>query len=256
MAISFDRIADRYDATRSYPDDVMALILRILDEELDGRGPVLDAGVGTGRYLVPLAGMGYEVVGIDISSRMLSKAWEKGGRNLLRADLNVLPIRDRVFETTLSIHVLHLIKTWKTALAEIGRVTRGNLLSITTDHRESPAEEIRTRYEQACEERGFKVQHQGMRERELPEILPPDKEKHITTYERPMDVATRIDGFEARTYSSQWFVPEDIHREAIAAIREYFEGVDQLVDREKVSMIVWSADKIRRFVTGPEAALF
>jgi len=256
LAISFDRIADRYDATRSYPDDVMALILRVLDDELDGRGPILDAGAGTGRYLVPLSGMGYEVVGIDISTLMLAKAWAKGGRNLIRADVNFLPFADGVFEATLSIHMLHLIKTWKRALEEIVRVTRGRLISVSTDHRESPAEEIRTRYEQACEELGFKVQHQGMRERELSEVLRPDKERHITTYERPLDVATRIDGFEARTYSSQWFVPEDIHREAIAAIREYYAGVDQMVDREKVTMIVWDADRIGQFVKGPEAEPF
>lgn len=256
MAISFDRIADRYDATRSYPDDVMALILRTLDDELSGSGPLLDVGAGTGRYLVPLSGMGYDVVGVDVSSLMLAKAWAKGGRNLLRADVNALPFADGVFDTALSIHVLHLIKTWKKALREIARVTRSRLVSISTDHRESPAEEIRQRYEQECERLGFRVQHQGMRERELSDILTPDKERRITTYERPVDVSARIDGFEARTYSSQWFVPEEIHREAIAALRDYYEGVEEMVDREKVTMIVWSIDRVREFASGPEADLF
>ena len=256
MAISFDRIADRYDATRSYPDDVMARILRVLDDELNENESILDAGTGTGRYLVPLSRMGYEVVGIDVSPLMLAKGWAKGGRNLIRADVNALPFADDVFDVTLSIHVLHLIKTWRKALEEIARVTRGRLISISTDHRGSPAEEIRIKYEQVCEELGFKVQHQGIRERELSEILKPDRQNPITTYERVLDVAARIDGFEARTYSSQWFVPEEIHREAIAAIREYFNVVDQLVDREKVTMMVWDIDTIRRFVSGPEAALF
>lgn len=256
MAISFDRIADRYDATRSYPDEVMVLILRTLDDELEGRGPILDAGTGTGRYLVPLSGMGYEVTGIDVSQMMLSRAWAKGGRNLIRADVNALPFTEQTFEATLSIHVLHLIKTWKRALWEIARVTRDRLISISTDRSDSPAEEIRLRYEKACEQLGFRVEHQGMRERELSEILSPDKEKRITTYERPVDVTNRIDGLEARTYSSQWFVPEDVHREAIAAVREHFEGVAQLVDREKIAMIVWSIGRIRRFVSAPEAELF
>lgn len=37
-------------------------------------GPILEVGVGTGRIAIPLAQAGYEVVGLDLSARMLDRA--------------------------------------------------------------------------------------------------------------------------------------------------------------------------------------
>ncbi|HXJ20770.1 MAG TPA: class I SAM-dependent methyltransferase [Polyangia bacterium] len=65
-------------------------------------GPILDAGCGTGRLLVPLARDGHRVLGIDRSAAMLARAaWRlsRAGRaareraTLARADLGALPAR-------------------------------------------------------------------------------------------------------------------------------------------------------------------
>jgi SAM-dependent methyltransferase len=45
----------------------------------DPGGPVLEFGVGTGRLAVPLARLGLEVVGVDISEEMLAQLREKPG---------------------------------------------------------------------------------------------------------------------------------------------------------------------------------
>ncbi len=72
---------------------------RLLADERGG--PILDAGCGTGRLLVPLARDGHQVVGIDRAPAMLARAaWRLGraGRParsralLARGDLGALPV--------------------------------------------------------------------------------------------------------------------------------------------------------------------
>jgi SAM-dependent methyltransferase len=246
LGVSFDRVADRYDTTRGYPENIMRDILEALDGELRKEDLILDAGMGTGRFARPLQTRGYQIVGIDIAGRMIKKAQEKGVENILRADLLALPFQDLVFDKTISIHVLHLIKNWKSALVEIGRVTKDELVSVAFNKEESPAQEIRNAYDRACEELGHSVRHPGVRERELPDVLQPDNVKPIVVHEHPVDVRSLIQEFETRTYSNQWTVPDEIHEEAIELLKEQFGDLDQVQGIERISLIVWNADKLRK----------
>ena len=72
--------------------------------------------MGTGRLAEPLQNAGFEIVGIDISKKMMSKAREKGVQNLVIADARFIPFKDKSFDVTISVHVLHLISEWKKAL--------------------------------------------------------------------------------------------------------------------------------------------
>ena len=64
----FDRFAAFYDGDyRNYDDDLDA-ISQLAEEE---DGPILELGCGTGRVLVPLAGLGHNVTGVDISPALL-----------------------------------------------------------------------------------------------------------------------------------------------------------------------------------------
>lgn len=166
-SISFDRIADRFDSTRAYPEDTWNAILETLSGALNTKTLILDAGVGTGRFAAPLQAKGLRIVGVDISARMLEKAKEKGVQNLLQADLCALPFRDHRFSDTISIHVMHLIKKWKCALGEIGRVTTGRFISVAFVKEDSDAETVRDFYDQVCSQLGFVVHHPGVRERSL-----------------------------------------------------------------------------------------
>jgi SAM-dependent methyltransferase len=255
MTVSFDRIADRYDTTRGYPDEVMKDILQALERTLDRKKRILDAGVGTARFAKPLQDIGFDVIGIDISKRMLAKARGKGAENLFRGDLCDMPFRDDTFGTTMSIHVLHLISTWRCALVEIGRVTTDNFISVAFNKEESPAEELRRLYDQICADLGYRVRHPGLRERELPDLLEPDSASVITLHEHPIDVQGMIDDFETRTYSSQWMVPEEIHEQAIEALRQKYDGVQEIMGREKISLLVWNIDKVWEFASGPDPGM-
>jgi SAM-dependent methyltransferase len=248
LAKTFDRVAGIYDATRKYPEDIMDTILNALEKVLQKEGRILDAGVGTGRFAQPLQLRGYEVVGIDVSPRMLAKAVGKGTQDLIKGDVCFLPFKDESFRVTLSVHVMHLISSWRCALGEIGRVTTDSLVSVAFAKEESAAEDLRSLYDKACKEAGFELRHPGLRERELTEILAPDFSNTITVHEHLVDAQELIDEYQDKAFSNQWDVPDDIHEQAMAALKEQYEGVEDIIGKERISLIRWKADKLRQFL--------
>lgn len=252
MAKSFDRIADKFDETRSLPKETMSVVVDAIERAMAPGARVLDAGVGTGRFALPLQDKGFEVVGADVSTRMMEKAAAKGARNLVRSDICALPFKDLAFDYALSVHLIHLIPRWRSALKEIGRVTRNDLLSIVTEKDLSAAEGIRKVYRDSCKRLGFEVRHAGPGERELPELLPPRSAVKLAAYEEPFDVQRMLENYESRTLSEQWDVPEGVHRAAVGELRKRYGDVDALVAREELYLVTWSADQIREIGRSPD----
>ena len=101
MTSPFDEWADIYDSVYSYLKEDIAFYV---EEALAAGGPVLELGCGTGRVAVPMAQAGAEVVGLDSSRAMLSKASAKirgaggvrGSLSLVQGDMRALPF-DRRF---------------------------------------------------------------------------------------------------------------------------------------------------------------
>ena len=95
----YDPWADIYDAVYSY---VRADIPFYTQEAVESGGPVLELGVGTGRIAIPTAQLGIDIVGIDTSAAMLSKARHKlkslragsGDVELIGADMRDFDLRD------------------------------------------------------------------------------------------------------------------------------------------------------------------
>ena len=97
-------------------------------------GPVLDLGCGTGRLLIPLAGDGFDVVGLDLSASMLARARAKARRRsrelaartlLLQGDLRALPLRGPFPLAVMAFHTIqHLVDDHEivATLREIRRV--------------------------------------------------------------------------------------------------------------------------------------
>lgn len=67
----FDRLARFYDWEHADFRDDLSLYLGLAERV---GGPILEAGCGTGRLVVPLAEAGYAVVGLDSSAAMLALA--------------------------------------------------------------------------------------------------------------------------------------------------------------------------------------
>ena len=240
--INFDRVAHRYDETRAIPASQMEAVLEPLVLALSGSERVLEVGVGTGRFGVPLQKRGVPLIGVDISRRMVARGREKGLRDVVYADGLALPFRDRTFEAGLSIHVLHLLPDWRAALRELGRVVRESYFTVatqwTTDR--SPFQVYRDRLKQA----GYKRRRPGVFERELPERLPPREEVLIGTFAEDRETAEHIDRLEQRLYSGLWDAPDALHQEAVEAARRAFPEETFRVEKS-IRLLRWDADALR-----------
>ena len=125
-SVSYDRIADRYDATRGYTAAGTARITEILTAEFAGRGKVLEIGTGTGQLALGLHAAGIDVTGVDRSAPMLSRVGAKAGGTppfpLVVGDATELPLRDDAFGAAYFRWILHLIADWRGVMAEAVRV--------------------------------------------------------------------------------------------------------------------------------------
>ena len=78
--------------------------VEFLKKSLKPEGVILDLACGTGRHLIPLSKEGYDVVGLDISLKLLKIAklrWR--GAALVQADMRFLPFKRGAFSAAVSI---------------------------------------------------------------------------------------------------------------------------------------------------------
>lgn len=140
----FSTIADRYDLiTRllSYGQD-RRWKARVV--ALSGARPglrALDLACGTGDIAFGLAARGADVVGLDITHRMLQLARAKGTTaRFVTGDMLALPFRDEAFDVVTTGYGLRNVPDLRQAIAEMHRVLRpgGVLLSLDFDRPGNP----------------------------------------------------------------------------------------------------------------------
>lgn len=102
-----------------------ALHARLLDAVRGTRGPVLDAGCGTGGFLALLRADAPDCVGVEWSEVGAARAARKSGAPTARGSVNALPFPDASFGAVVSADVLcHAAVMPGLALAEMTRVLR------------------------------------------------------------------------------------------------------------------------------------
>jgi SAM-dependent methyltransferase len=109
------------------------LISPVLRRHLPADGIVLDAGCGTGKWVSYLDGLGYRIVGLDVSSDALRLAKQKmPALRLVRADTQCAPVRTASVDAVLSLGVVeHDERGPLEGLRELHRVLRpGGLLVL------------------------------------------------------------------------------------------------------------------------------
>jgi len=233
--ISFDPVAQIFDKTRGPPEHVMKQLLNMLAKELSACRTILDAGVGTGRFAKPLQNRAFEVVGIDISQKMLSVAKEKGTQDLFRGDICALPFKDDSFDAAICNAVLHLIPEWKAVLREIRRVTAGVIVS-TIHERDNP---MRDAYTHLLENHGYKMPKRENPVRDLMDSVTPSKSIHVASYY--VDVEKSLSHMNKRVFSFQWSIPESTHTEVMRELERGFSGMRL---RQGIRISIWNSDDL------------
>lgn len=103
---------------------------RILREFTDTKGLLLDVGTGWGGYAIELTKRGLDVVGIDISRKMLETALVRreceSKHHLVQAEALRLPFKDNTFDNVLFVRSLKYVKDYFGVLDEVSRVLRCN----------------------------------------------------------------------------------------------------------------------------------
>ena len=244
MTISFDRVAETYDETRSIPSDAKKRIVEILVGELKGYKMVLDAGVGIGRYAKPLQDNGFDVVGLDVASRVLRKAAGKGAGSLLRGDVCNLPFKDSSFNVTISVSLLHLVKDWKKALREITRVTKDLLVSIV---RRTP-NPLSEAYTESLKKSGYTLQKRGISEWELKDIVKPIKSILGPAYK--ISIEERLSYLNQKAYSYQWDILDNLHKQVMRELKNRFIGG---IFYRKAEILIWDINKLEAFLQQKQA---
>ncbi len=226
-SVSFDRAADYYDATRSLPEDQMAVLVSRLLRELRAGTRCLEIGVGTGRIALPLMRAGVRMVGVDISRDMLRKLRDKEPAiPVAIADATRLPFPDRSFDSAIASHVLHLITDWRTAVGELMRVVvPGGVLLASRGARS------RTGWQQAVRRRFYVEAGDPRWPPGIDRIEQLDEEMRArgaataeiedVTSEGLTSISNVLASLEKGIFSACWLLDEDTRLRAAAATRRW-----------------------------------
>lgn len=255
-SVSFDRLADRYDQTRGYPEGVPERIAEALIAagSVPPGGAMLEIGIGTGRIALPLLARGVNVTGVDISARMTERLREKyaaertardgaaregaaregaswGRLTVELADMTALPFADGAFDATVAVHVLHLVPAWQRALDEARRVTRrGGALLLGWDTLQSTSlHSIKDEWQKIVRGLGFPLRRVGAQDSSevLGELRARGlavEERIATTWtfaERPRE---ELESVTKREWSMAWLVPDDIFAESARRLESWAQA--------------------------------
>ena len=230
-SLSFDRAAGYYDRTRELPEEVAEQGVQAILAEAGPDARILDVGTGTGRISVPLLRLGINLMGCDISRKMMELQRQKfAGARLAEADASLLPFPAGQFDAVTTCHVMHLVAPWREALREYHRVLRGGgaYIDIETDatDEDSLGHKIMAFWKRRVAAYGASTRRPGAenekeRHAALIEIGATLKHVEIGPYRRTRRVGDVIDVIANRTQSSAWVVPDDIFMRTVDELREW-----------------------------------
>lgn len=255
----FDQIADLYDETRRALDqETLTGVKEML--QMHHCHSILEIGVGTGRVSVPLLESGFQVVGMDISIRMMEKAREKGAPNLLLAEGSKTPFRDASFDATLMAHVFHLLQDPMSVMREAARVSKvgifalvrkrnpgeqrwgfsfyeGNVNVIDENERKI-LEERRERFRKIAEKYGVRWDpsqrfRNWQKEDEILETFPPDDIKVVSDKMVTVNLEEHISRLERGAYTSMSQIPEAMRKEIVSEMRSFAASYPERISRPR-----------------------
>lgn len=246
-SLSFDRIADRYDDTRG-GEDRGRRFAGELDRFLVPGARILEVGVGTGIIARALMDLGHDVVGVDLSVRMLERARRRLGAPVVVAgDARRLPFADASFDQAVSVWVLHVVGDIAGVLREVARILRpGGRYLVIPGFTHSPGDPIG----EAIRELQLRVDPEGVRRDDAEKLrqLAPNaglrfvEAQPLRVNDYPESPQQAIEKLETRAYSILWPLSEGEWREAIeptvAALRALPSPNEPIMRRSSDALVV------------------
>jgi SAM-dependent methyltransferase len=240
MRVDFDKMAEVFDATRSQDPRLLDSVALGISA-IAGEGErVLDIGTGTGRFLAPLAKVGIDAYGLDISKNMLCKARAKGLMNLVQGDATSLPFSDCAFKASLVTSVLHLVSRWKDLMLEASRVSERAVIAVDDGRgEENPMEAFKS----IMKEKGLTPPRAGPLESELAKCCDPECRIRLGEYEERLMKEKILSNFRMRTYTFQLNLTDEENRQCMEEFgRRYAE---EIIIHRNVTLIVWNPVRLR-----------
>jgi ubiquinone/menaquinone biosynthesis C-methylase UbiE len=228
---SFDRAADYYDQTRPLPEPAASRGIQALYDIIGPGARVLEVGAGTGRISIPLLQRGVDLIGCDLSSSMLRRLQNKfPAAPIARADASRLPFPTASFEVVMTVHVLHLVPSWREALREFRRLLKpgGAYLNVKTwaSAGVSIREQMRLHWQAWLAARGVDarqpgVQNQAEFQQELRSLAKDVTELEVLRYPLVFTLQGELERFASRIASDTWEVPDDLFDASQDELRDW-----------------------------------
>ena len=247
-SISFDRAANIYDQTRPLLEPITKQGLQAILDITGSKAHILDVGTGTGRISIPLLERNADLIGCDLSLKMLMRLQEKfSSARIAQSDASRLPFPSAHFDAVLTVHVMHLISPWHEALREFRRVLvpGGVYLNVRTwaTVGTSVREQIRVFWRTGLVAQGVDIGLPGVRDHEefLQELRSLDArltEAEVIRYPLTFTLREELDRMASRVSSETWNIPDPVFAASLEELRTW-------VDREYGDLDQQREDEVR-----------
>jgi ubiquinone/menaquinone biosynthesis C-methylase UbiE len=254
-SISFDRAAHFYDRTRLLHEPIAQHGIQAILDLTGPRARVLDVGTGTGRISIPLLERGLDLIGCDLSAKMLLRLQEKfPSARIAQVDASLLPFPASQFDVVLTVHVIHLIHPWRKALSDFRRVLVPGGLYLNVKTWEAVGNSIRGRmrdfWQSWLEAHDVYPHLPGVQDdeeffSELRSLGAHLTQMEVIRYPLTFTLREELERFASRVNSHTWDIPDTVFNGSIEALRTWTNQEYSDLDQERADEVRFVIDAAR-----------
>lgn len=251
----FDRAAGYYDQTRPFLEPIATAGSQAIIELTGPDAHMLDVGTGTGRVSIPLLERGVDLIGCDLSAKMLHKLQKKfPSARIAQADACLMPFPTNSFDAVMTAHILHLIPDWRRALREFERVLKpgGHYLNLKTWDvvGASVRGAMREFWRGWLATQGVDARLPGVRANEelleeLHSMGAQLQQLEVLRYSFKYTLREELSRFESRIFSDAWEIPDALFEASMNELRRWLEDQYNDLDEPRADEVRFSIDVAR-----------